>query len=328
LPGFRSAQYRMCKEDGVSQIAHILVVLDASANGPQSAVDKATHLARCMGASIELVICDFTSTPRDTVIPLHAQTAAPSNAKLLDLLEAYAAPVRATGLKVTHRLIHGNKLLHDSLLAYICGSNVDLVVKDAHHHSHPKQTRLTNTDWHLSRSCPVPLLLTKNRVWNQPPAIMAAVDPDHANESALALGRDILYCAASLAGRLSGELHVIHTFIPEAFAKVVASGHVHLTGEYSDTLQLENSYKCWQLEQLVAAYGVTRDRIHIEMGAPRDCSLRAVQQYHIDVMVMGASFHGRWQRMIVGRSASTLLETLPCDVLVVNPCDQTQAIPF
>ena len=157
---------------------------------------------------------------------------------------------------------------------------------------------------------------------------MAAVDPDLANEPAVALGRDILCCAASLAGRLSGELHVIHTFIPEAFAKVVAAGQTHLTGEYSDTLQLEKSYKCRQMEHLVAAYGVTRDRIHIEMGAPRDCSLRAVQQYHIDIMVMGASSNGRWQRMIVGRSASTLLETLPCDVLVVNPRNQTQAIPF
>jgi universal stress protein E len=328
LPEFCSPQYYMSKEDGVSQIAHILVVLDPSANGPQSAVDKAAHLAQCMDASIEMVICNVASTPHDTVIPLHAHAAAPPNARLLDLLEAYAAPARAAGLNVSHRLIHGKKSLDDSLLDYIRDSNADLVVKDTHHHSLAKRTRLTNTDWHLFRSCPVPFMLTKNRVWNQPPAIMAAVDPDHANESAVALGRDILYCSASLAGRLSGELHVIHTFIPEAFAKVVAAGQTQLTGEYSDALQLENSYKCWQLEQLVAAYGVTPDRIHIEMGAPRDCALRAVQQYHIDVMVMGASSQGRWQRMIVGRSASTLLETLPCDVLVVNPCDQTQAIPF
>jgi universal stress protein E len=171
-------------------------------------------------------------------------------------------------------------------------------------------------------------LLTKNRRWGERPAIMAAVDPDEANASAFALGRDILYCAASLAGRLSGELHVIHTFIPAAFAKVVIAGQTNPTPEYSESLRLENVYKSWELEHLLAAYGVTRDHIHIAMGAPRDCSLRAVQQHHIDVMVMGALSRGRWQRMIVGRTAPTFLESLPCDVLIVNPCDQTQAIPF
>jgi universal stress protein E len=318
----------MCKEDCVSQIAHILVVFDPSASGAQSAVDKATHLARSMGASIEMLICDVASTLHDTVIPLHAQAAAPSNAKLLDLLEEYAAPARAAGLKVTLRLVHGKKSLSDCLLDYIRDSNADLVVKETRNHSLVKQTLLTNTDWHLSRSCPVPLLLTKNRVWNQRPAIMAAVDPDHENEPAVALGRDILCCAASLAGRLCGELHVIHSFVPAAFAKIVAAGQTKPSAEYSDRLQLENSYKCWQMEQLVAAYGVTPDHIHIEMGAPGDCALRAARQYRIDVMVMGASSHGRWQRMIAGRTASTLLESMPCDVLIVNPCDPTQAIPF
>jgi universal stress protein E len=316
------------KEDSVSQIARILVVFDPSATRSQSAVDKATDLARSMGASIEMLIYDVASTRHDIAIPSHVRAAGPSNAKQLNLLEAYAAPARAAGLDVTLRLVHGKRALPDALLDYIRDSNADLVVKDTRHHSLAKQPLLTNTDWHLSRGCPVPLLLTKNRVWNRPPVIMAAVDPDHEDQSAVALGRDILRCAASLAGRLSGELHVIHSFIPAAFAKVVAAGQTKPSAEYSDTLHLENSYKSWQMEQLVAAYGVTRDHIHIEMGAPKDCALRAARQYHIDVMVMGASSHGRWQRMIVGRTGSTLLESMPCDVLIVNPCDPTQAIPF
>jgi len=144
------------------------------------------------------------------------------------------------------------------------------------------------------------------------------VDPDHADESVVASSRDTLYCAASLAARLSGELHVINTFIPAAFAKIVAAGQPDPTREYSDTLQLENSYKCWEMEQLVATYGVARDHIHIEMGAPSDCLLRAARRYHIDVLVMGASSLGRSQRTIVGRTASGPLEALPCDVLIVN----------
>jgi universal stress protein E len=311
----------------MSRIARILVVVDPSTTGRQPAVDKATQLARCMDASVEMIICDVASALHEGVVALHAQSAPPSNAALLDLLEAHAAPARAQGVDIRFRLIYG-KSLHDSLLDYIRGSNADLVVKDTHHHSFAKPTFLRNTDWYLARGCPVPLLLTKNRVWSQPPAIMAAVDPDHANATAAALDRHILHCAASLAGRLSGDLHVIHTFIPTSFANVVAAGQINMTGEYSQTLQLENSYKCWQMEHLVSGYGVRRDRLHVEMGTRRECTMCAVQQYHIDVMVMGASSHGRWQRMIAGSTASTLLESLPCDVLIVNPCDQAQAIPF
>ena len=47
-----------------------------------------------------------------------------------------------------------------------------------------------------------------------------------------------------------------------------------------------------------------------------------------DVMVMGASSHGRWHRMVVGSTAATIIESLPCDFLIVRPSDEAQAIPF
>ena len=86
-----------------------------------------------------------------------------------------------------------------------------------------------------------------------------------------------------------------------------------------------------QLEQfwadLVSAYGVTKERLHVEMGAPRDCLTQTVAEYGTDMIVMGASSHGRWHRMVVGSTASTLLESIPCDILIVRPFDDVQAVP-
>jgi universal stress protein E len=311
----------------MNRISHILVVVDPSVVGQQAAVDKAAHLARCLHASVELLICDIESALDDDVVTLQARKTPPSNTQLLDLLDALAAPVRAQGTEVTVRIIYG-KSLHDSLLDYLRGSNADLVVKDTHNHSIAKQTFLRNTDWHLTRGCPVPLLLTKKQVWAQPPMIMAAVDSNQANESAAALDRDILYGAASLAGRLMGDLHVIHTFVPTAFAAVVAAGGRSTTREYSEALQAEISFRYCQMEHLVRAYGVTREHLHVEMGTPEDCMTQTVRKYRTDVMVMGASSHGGWHRMVVGSTASTVLESLPCDILVVRPSDPVQAIPF
>jgi universal stress protein E len=310
----------------MSQISHILAVVDPSATGRQSAVDKATFLAGSLNAAVELLVCDIESAIDDRMFPRHAHAAPPCNTKLLDILEELATPARAAGIDVKTRLIYGNSL-HDSLLDYIRGSNADLVVKDTHHHTIAKRTFLRNTDWYLARGCAVPLLLTKNQTWMQPPVIMAAIDPTHMNVRASALDRQILHYAASLAGRLRSDLHVIHTFIPTVFANAVVAGKISMSAEYCQALQVESTYRFFEIEHLVRPYGVTRERLHVEMGTAQSGLMNMVRQHRTDVMVMGASSHGRWHRSVVGSTAATTLESLPCDILVVRPSHDAQAIP-
>jgi universal stress protein E len=169
-------------------------------------------------------------------------------------------------------------------------------------------------------------LLTKKKAWSQPTVIMAAVDPIHADERVAALDRDILQWAASLAGRLTGELHVTHTFVPTAFAAAVAAGRQRMTREYSEALQVENSYRFRQIEHLVGAYGVMQEHLHVEMGTPEDCLSETVTEYCTDVLVMGTSSHGRWHRILAGSTAAALLESMPCDILIVGPVGDAQAI--
>ncbi len=305
-------------KENVNRISHILVVVDPSAVGRQAAVDKAAILARCLNASVELLICDIASALNDHPPLLHAPATPPSNTRLLELLEALAIPLRAQGTEVALRIIYG-KSLPDSLLDYLPDSGADLVIKETHHHSFVRRTFLRNTDWHLTRACTVSLLLTKTKPWGQPPVIMAAVDPHHANPGVAALDREILSNAATLTGRLKGNLHVIHSYIPTAFAAVIGAGGHSTAPEYSDALRAENSFKYSQLEHLVRAYGVTEERLHVEMGTPGDCLWHLVAKCCADVVVIGASAHGRWHRMIVGSKTATILESLPCDILIVRP---------
>lgn len=310
----------------MNKLNHILVVVDPSVRGRQSAIDKAMILAKCLDVSVELLICDIASAIADAAISLHPRKPPPSNTKLLDMLDELAAPARAAGVDVKTRLIYGNSL-HDSLLDYLRGSNADLVVKDTHHHSFAKRTFLRNTDWYLARGCPVPLLLTKKTPWKQPPIIMAAIDPTHVNERAAALDQHILHCAAFLAGQLRGDLHVIHTFIPTAFANAVAAGKLRMSQEYTEALHIESAYRYSEIERLVSPYGVTGAHLHVEMGAPEDCLMQTTQEHNADMMVMGASSHGRWHRTLVGSTAATVLESLPCDFLIVHPSSDLQRVP-
>jgi universal stress protein E len=311
----------------MNKISHILVIVDPSARGPQSAVDKATILAKCIGASIELLICDVASAIADATISLQPRKPPPSNTQLLDMLDELAAPARAAGVDVKTRLIYG-KSLHDSMVDYIRSANADLVVKDTHHHSLAKRTFLRNTDWYLARGCPAPLLLTKRTPWKQPPIVMAAIDPTQIKERAAALDQHILYCAAFLAGQLHGDLHVIHTFIPTAFANAVAAGRLRMSQEYAEALNIESNYRHSEIEHMVSRYGVAGAHLHVEMGATEDCLVQTVQEHDADVMVMGASSHGRLHRTLVGSTAAAVLESLPCDFLVVHPSNDIQSVPL
>ena len=306
----------------MNRINRILVVVDPSAQGRQSAVDKAIQLAGCLKASVELLICDTASSNDGRVASLQALQAPPSTVELLELLDKLASPAHAAGISVKTSVIAGRSL-HDTLLDYIRGSNADIVIKDTHHHSLARRTFFRNTDWHLSRGCPIPLLLTKSRAWRNTPIVMAAVDPTHVNEKAVRLDRHILYCAASFAAQLGADLHVIHTFVPAAFANAVVSGKLSMSPEYSEALQVENTYRFGEIERLVGPYGVSREHLHVEMGPPEDCLLDTVNDHQTDVMVMGASSHGRWHRTLVGSTAATILESLPCDFLIVQPHDAT-----
>lgn len=302
----------------MNRFDHILVIVDPRAKGRQTAVDKAAVLAQSSGASVELLICDVESARADAAITAHARETYPSNTELLNLLDSLAAPLRAQGLRIGVQLIYGESL-HESLLDFIRGSTTDLVVKDTHHHSFARRSLRRNTDWHLARGSTVPLLLTKTRPWSRPPIVMAAVDPNRTDKNAAALDRQILRCAASLAGQLAGDLQVIHTYIPAALsAAATTGGKPRDTRETAHDVQVEDAFKYSQIAQLASACGVRPGRLHVEMGTAEVCLIDSVVKYHGDVMVMGASSHGRWHRLIAGSTTSTVVESLPCDVLIVR----------
>src|ERR1700761_2482773 len=215
----------------MSPIKHILVVVDPTADERQASIDKAMILARCLHASIELLICDIDAKKRDPFLRLSAETeemlpVVPPE----DLLDRLAAPLRNQGLEVTVRIVRGD-CLHPAILDYLRSSGATLLVKDTHHHSLPRRTFLRNTDWYLAHGTTVPLLLTKNTVWAKTPRIMAAIDQNTEKADVARLDRKILRCATALASGLAAELEVIYAYVPEALAAAVSSGSPPVTTE-------------------------------------------------------------------------------------------------
>jgi nucleotide-binding universal stress UspA family protein len=156
--------------------------------------------------------------------------------------------------------------------------------------------------------------------------VVTAVDFEQGDENAAMSSHRILEFAASLSGYLKGDLHVIHAYIPTAFAALVRAGRQSASRDYTEALQVENSFRNCQIESLGSAYGVSPQHLHVEMGTPHDCLKHMVEKFDTDLVVIGASSH-KWRRMFIGSTAATILESLDCDILIVGASEFTQSYP-
>jgi universal stress protein E len=311
----------------VDRITDILVIVNPLA-GDQPAITKAATLAGWLGAGIELLICD-TKSSRE--VHTEGQLPAISNALLTDnldsRLEQLAEPLRDDGIDVTTHVISGDPL-HEAVISWMRNSPADLVVKDSHHHSFVKRAFGTNTDWHFIRTCPVPLLLTKPKIWGTPPLLMAAVDPGHVNDPSAALDHRILDVTASMAKRCDAQVHVMHAYFSSAVATAVVGAMPPIFGVSAEALAAEKELKRSQVRQITDEHEIADANLHVDAGMATEYLPRMAAEWHADIVVMGAIARSGLKRVLIGSTAERVLEALPCDVLVVKSPDFTHNLPF
>jgi universal stress protein E len=303
----------------MDSIKQILVIVDPTAS-EHPAIVKAALLAEKFNARIELFVCDTKST-REMRLATHVRSrpgeAFPVSIKAL--LETLAGPLRGRGLDVTTECAHADALYH-GLIDRTRHANADLVIKDTHHHSLAQRTFLTNTDWHLIRGCPVPLLLTKNTQWAAVPRIFAAVDPGHVNDKPEMLDHWIVEHAALLAQHLEGEMHVVHAYLPMTVIGAATAGNPPIAAVVTpEDLAVEEANRRKLVNAVLSEYHLRPERIHLEVGGPAQVLPHAAQSLHVDVMTMGAIARSGLKRIFIGSTAEDVLERLPCDALIVKP---------
>jgi universal stress protein E len=303
----------------MNQINNILVIVDPTAS-EHPAIDKAAHLAATLGSRVELFACE---TRQSRAMRYAAHLARGGNVDFIvhvrAVLDGLAKPLRDRGIDVCVEAATGDPL-YAQLLDRTQRTSADLVIKDTHHHSLAKRTFITNTDWHLIRGCPAPLLLTKSKPWSKSPVIVAAVDPGHANDKPVVLDHRILDWAQRLRDKVGGSLHALHAYLPLILVAEAASGVPSMVGPMTPELVEEDRVK--QLERLTslaASYGIDATNVHAQLGVAADVIPTFAQEANADIVVMGAISRSGLQRLFVGSTAERVLETLPCDVLVIKP---------
>jgi universal stress protein E len=316
----------------MQRIDRILAVIDPTVEIHHGAA-KAARLARACGATLDLFVCDFD--PALTGQPFFDTDALRRMreeflGERAEALERLADELSAGGLNVeTH--VRWDNPLHRGIVRRIEESGPDLVVKDTHYHSLLRRTLISNTDWNLIRTCPVPLLLAKAAAWPAHPKLLAAIDPGHAGDKPAALDHDILVATQWLAARLEGEFQLVHAFFPAALLAMTAGmAGMPLATDVTaaDIIELSRKEVTASVERVAAAHDVPAAAICIVQGAATEALPTHAAAAHADLLVMGAVSRSRLQEVFIGSTAERVLDRIPCDVLVVKPGDFREKLPF
>ncbi|MDH4125363.1 MAG: universal stress protein [Gammaproteobacteria bacterium] len=302
-------------------ISKILAVVDPTSH-TQPAMKRAAWLAGKTGAELELMICyynEYLSGDRLFDSPSLEKARREVLANEEKLLERLAEPLRKKGVVVRTTALWDHPL-YEGIVRRVVDSDAEIVFKDTHHHSALQRAVLSNTDWNLIRTCPVPLWLVKPRDFAAAPTIIASIDPMNEHDKPAALDDEILQISKMLGEKIGGNVHAFHSYDPRiAVATATANAYIPVSLPFDEIEQQMHEDHQKRFGQITAFHGIDDERAHLVSGVTHEELPVLAEQTGADLVVMGAVARNRWKRLFIGATAERTLEFLPCDLLIIKP---------
>jgi len=303
------------------EISRILVVIDPTVT-EQPALRRGAWLAKGLDAELELLVCyynEYLSGDRLFDSPSLEKARQEILEGQAKHLEELAEPIRAGGVVVKTSTVWDHPL-HEGIVRHAVQSSADLVFKDTHHHSAVTRALLTNTDWNLIRTCPLPLWLVKPHDVSATPAFVASIDPMNEHDKPAALDDEILKLSKTLAGGVNGDVHAFHSYDPRiAVATASANAYIPVSLPFDEIEQQMHEEHNKRFIEITSFHEIEDDHAHLVAGMTHEELPEIATKLKADVVVMGAVARNRWKRLFIGATAERTLEHLPCDLLIVKP---------
>ncbi len=305
----------------MQDISKIMCVIDLDADA-QPALQRGAWLAKCLDAELELLICyynEYLSDGRLASYPSLENAQEDILEGLKRRLEALAEPLRESGL-VVNTTSTWDHPLHEGIIRHAIACDADIVFKDTHHHSAVSRALLTNTDWNLIRTCPVPLWLVKPQDISDKPTIVAAIDPLHEHDKPAALDDEILVISKALADATDADVRAFHSYDPRiAVATATANAYIPVSLPFDEIEKQMHEQHETRFNEVTEFHGLDDTHAHLIAGLTHEELPIMAKEMNADVVVMGAVARNRWKRLFIGATAERTLEHVPCDLLIVKP---------
>jgi universal stress protein E len=305
----------------MQKIDRIMCVIDPTTD-EQHAMRRAAWVAGNVGADLELFVCYYNEYLSGDRL-FDSPSLEKARKEVIDghekHLEKLAEPLRAKGLVVTTTAVWDHPL-YEGIVRHAAATGADLVFKDTHHHSVVSRALLTNTDWHLIRSCAVPLWLVKPKDVPKSPVFIAAIDPMNEHDKPAALDDEILVLSKALASSCSGSVRAFHSYDPRiAVATATANAYIPVSLPFDEIEKQMREQHAKRFNEITAFHGISDANSHLVAGLTHEELPALADELDAAVVVLGAVARNRWKRLFIGATAERTLDHLPCDLLIVKP---------
>ncbi|MBL6750256.1 MAG: universal stress protein [Nevskia sp.] len=309
----------------MSQIQKILLVADPSMHRTP-AFERAAALARATAAALHISLFEYRETIALAGL-VDRKAMHEAREGLLRQRRAWlqqeAEALRQQGVQVTTEAVWAHPL-YEGILQHVIEMSPDLVVKDVRHEAVLKRVLFTPLDWHLLRLCPAPLLLVNSIAHAVPRRIIAAVDPFHPGRQPRDFNEQIVKAAMALAIQCDAELHLVHAF--DGMAAVAATAPVGMTVLPESLCETLRQSHRDAFQALADAHGVPAERRHFLEGPAATAISDFAAGSGSDVVVLGTARRTALDRLIMGSTAESILDYIPCNVLAVKPAGFSREI--
>jgi universal stress protein E len=200
---------------------------------------------------------------------------------------------------------------HEAIVRAVLRERADLVVAGLHERREDRPPQLRWTDWELMRLCPRPLVLTGSAAPSSR-AVLAALDPTHANDKPANLDAAIARHAAALANALQLDCHAVH-FVPDTAYQ--------LRGATTALRQRTRQTASSAMKRVMKRAGAPYARTHVLSGSASEALAPLARKLDAQILVMGL-ISRRWlNRLMIGDTAERIVREAPCDILLIKPAN-------
>lgn len=232
-------------------------------------------------------------------------------------LEKLSAALSGNGMQVDVQHVTGKPYLE--IIRETLEVEYDLVIKPATYDSGIKRLLLGGTDIQLFSYCPIPVWIFQPTVSKALKKIAVAVDLQPDNPERQALAEKVLGWGKFIAKSIGAELHVIHTWsIYREESLRARSALSDIVDELSDSK--ERLHRQWLGAALEQA-GIGKDEIHEHLvkGEARHLIPKIVDEFDIDLLVMGTVGRTGIPGFFIGNTADSVLRSVSGSVLAIKP---------
>lgn len=206
------------------------------------------------------------------------------------------------------------------IIQQVLRESYDLLVKEAEPSKHSKGFRAL--DMALLRKCPCPVWLWRPIHKDRKNMdIAVAIDPESDEEAAVALSKQMLSLARSLADTCSGRLHIVSCwdYIYEDFLRNAPWSRANEESIQASVAEAQKGHRK-MLDKLITGSGITGDQeVHHLRGNPEELLPALVTEKGIDILVMGTLARTGIAGLTIGNTAENIVQNLECSLVALKP---------